>query len=245
MRLSDIRKQLTKNGYLPNDEIVMAAYGALHGVPLLVESDPGQGKTSLALAMGQAFGLSVLRVQFYEGLTADKILYDYNYQRQLLSIQAIQSTLAKNLDGKTINEAMDVAKTIDFYGKDFLIRRPVLESIWGEQRYVLLFNEVDKASEELEYTLLEFLDDFSLSIPQYGTVKAKEGVASCLYQLQSLCLKQIPSISEGITWAGYLQKLMDDEDFNIADSLCMLCKNKEDQMRVRDAGILSNVKELS
>jgi hypothetical protein len=211
----------------------------------LVESDPGQGKTSLALAMGQAFGLSVLRVQFYEGLTADKILYDYNYQRQLLSIQAIQSTLAKNLDGKTINEAMDVAKTIDFYGKDFLIRRPVLESIWGEQRYVLLFDEVDKASEELEYTLLEFLDDFSLSIPQYGTVKAKEGMASCLYQLQSLCLKQIPSISEGITWAGYLQKLMDDKDFNIADSLCMLCKNKEDQMRVRDAGILPNVKELS
>lgn len=195
--------------------------------------------------MGQAFGLSVLRVQFYEGLTADKILYDYNYQRQLLSIQAIQSTLAKNLDGKTINEAMDVAKTIDFYGKDFLIRRPVLESIWGEQRYVLLFDEVDKASEELEYALLEFLDDFSLSIPQYGTVKAKEGMASCLYQLQSLCLKQIPSISEGITWAGYLQKLMDDKDFNIADSLCMLCKNKEDQMRVRDAGILPNVKELS
>lgn len=72
MRLSDIRKQLTKNGYLPNDEIVMAAYGALHGVPLLVESDPGQGKTSLALAMGQAFGLSVLRVQFYEGLTIPK-----------------------------------------------------------------------------------------------------------------------------------------------------------------------------
>ena len=211
----------------------------------MVESDPGQGKTSLALAMGQAFGLSVLRVQFYEGLTADKILYDYNYQRQLLSIQAIQSTLAKNLDGKTINEAMDVAKTIDFYGKDFLIRRPVLESIWGEQRYVLLFDEVDKASEELEYTLLEFLDDFSLSIPQYGTVKAKEGMASCLYQLQSLCLKQIPSISEGITWPGYLQKLMDDKDFNIADSLCMLCKNKEDQMRVRDAGILPNVKELS
>ena len=194
--------------------------------------------------MGQAFGLSVLRVQFYEGLTADKILYDYNYQRQLLSIQAIQSTLAKNLDGKTINEAMDVAKTIDFYGKDFLIRRPVLESIWGEQRYVLLFDEVDKASEELEYTLLEFLDDFSLSIPQYGTVKAKEGMASCLYQLQSLCLKQIPSISEGITWAGYLQKLMDDKDFNIADSLCMLCKNKEDRMRVRDAGILPNIKDL-
>ena len=141
----------------------------------MVESDPGQGKTSLALAMGQAFGLSVLRVQFYEGLTADKILYDYNYQRQLLSIQAIQSTLAKNLDGKTINEAMDVAKTIDFYGKDFLIRRPVLESIWGEQRYVLLFDEVDKASEELEYTLLELLDDFPI---WHRKGKRRDGILS-------------------------------------------------------------------
>ena len=93
MHLSDIREQLTKNGYLPSNEIVMAAYGALHGVPLLVESDPGQGKTSLAMAMGKAFHLPVLRVQLYKGMTDDKILYDYNYQRQLLSIQAIQSAL--------------------------------------------------------------------------------------------------------------------------------------------------------
>ena len=76
MHLSDIREQLIKNGYLANNEIVMAVYGALHGVPLLVESDPGQGKTSLAMAMGKAFQLPVLRVQFYEGLTDDKILYD-------------------------------------------------------------------------------------------------------------------------------------------------------------------------
>lgn len=122
MHLSDIREQLTKNGYLPSNEIVMAAYGALHGVPLLVESDPGQGKTSLAMAMGKAFQLPVLRVQFYEGLTDDKILYDYNYQRQLLSIQAIQSALQENLSGKNIHDAMEVAKTIDFYGKDFLMK---------------------------------------------------------------------------------------------------------------------------
>lgn len=88
---------------------------------MLVESDPGQGKTSLAMAMGKAFQLPVLRVQFYEGLTDDKILYDYNYQRQLLSIQAIQSALQENLSGKNIHDAMEVAKTIDFYGKDFLI----------------------------------------------------------------------------------------------------------------------------
>ena len=103
MHLSDIREQFIKNGYLPNNEIVMAAYGTLHGVPLLVESDPGQGKTSLAMAMGKAFQLPVLRVQFYEGLTDDKILYDYNYQRQLLSIQAIQSALQENLSGKNIH----------------------------------------------------------------------------------------------------------------------------------------------
>ena len=91
---------------------------------MLVESDPGQGKTSLAMAMGKAFQLPVLRVQFYEGLTDDKILYDYNYQRQLLSIQAIQSALQENLSGKNIHDAMEVAETIDFYGKDFLIDLP-------------------------------------------------------------------------------------------------------------------------
>lgn len=158
--------------------------------------------------------------------------------------------------------------------------------------------EVDKASEELEYTLLEFLDDFSLSIPQYGTIKAQEGmepvviltsnnyrdlsdalkrrcnylyiprktkeeiveilkmkvqastaiiegVASCLYQLQELRLKQTPSISEGITWAAYLQKLMDDDDFDIKDSLCMLCKNKEDQLLVQETDILSNILRIT
>ena len=279
MHLSDIREQLIKNGYLPNNEIVMAAYGTLHGVPLLVESDPGQGKTSLAMAMGKAFQLPVLRVQFYEGLTDDKILYDYNYQRQLLSIQAIQSALQENLSGKNIHDAMEVAKTIDFYGKDFLIRRPILESIWGEQRYVLLLDEVDKASEELEYTLLEGMEpvviltsnnyrDLSdalkrrcnyLYIPRKTKeeiveilkMKAQvstaiiEGVASCLYQLQELRLKQTPSISEGITWAGYLQKLMDDDDFDIKDSLCMLCKNKEDQLRVQETDILSNILRIT
>ena len=68
-----------------------------------------------------------------------------------------------------------------------------------------------------------------------------EGVASCLYQLQELRLKQTPSIPEGITWAAYLQKLMDDDDFDIKDSLCMLCKNKEDQLRVQETDILSNI----
>ena len=294
IRIKEIEEKLKACNYLPNQEIVMGIYAALQGIPLLVESAPGQGKTSLALAIGSAFQLPVLRVQFYEGLTAEKILYDYNYQRQLLSIQAIQSTLQEKLNGKSIEEAMDIAKKIDFYGEDFLIRRPILESIWGEKRYVLLLDEVDKASEELEYTLLEFLDSFSLSIPQYGTVKAKEGmepvvvltsnnyrdlsealkrrcsylylpkkskreiseilamkanvsekvrngVASCLYQLQEMHLKQTPSISEGITWAVYLQSLIEQEDFNLEDTICMLAKNKEDQEIIRKTGVLDEL----
>ena len=72
-----------------------------------------------------------------------------------------------------------------------------------------------------------------------------EGVASCLYQLQELRLKQTPSISEGITWAAYLQKLMDDDDFDIKDSLCMLCKNKEDQLLVQETDILSNILRIT
>ena len=93
IRIKEIEEKLKECNYLPNQEIVMGTYAALQGIPLLVHSAPGQGKTSLALAIGSAFQLPVLRVQFYEGLTAEKILYDYNYQRQLLSIQASELPL--------------------------------------------------------------------------------------------------------------------------------------------------------
>lgn len=175
MKIKEIEQKLIDAKYIPSKEIVFAVSSAINeNYPLLIEGDPGVGKTSLAKAVAEIMGLPMYRVQFYEGLSADKILYDINYQKQLLTIEAIKSSLEENLKGKDIQEAMNIVKDIDFYGKDFIIERPVLKSISGEQRCVLLLDEIDKASEEIEYTLLEMLDEFSITIPQYGTIKCPE-----------------------------------------------------------------------
>lgn len=174
MKVAEIGNNLKENGYLSNPYIDFAVLSALNGVPLLVEGDPGVGKTSLAYATARMLGLELLRVQFYDGLTYDKILYDYDYQKQLLTIQAIQGALQESFAGKSLQDSLDTAGKINFYGRDFLIERPILKAISGEKRYVLLLDEVEKASEEIEYTLLEVLENFSISIPQYGTAVCPE-----------------------------------------------------------------------
>ena len=148
----EIGNKLRENGYLSNSYINFAVMSAINGVPLLVEGDPGVGKTSLAYATAKMLDLELLRVQFYDGLSYDKILYDYDYQKQLLTIQAIQGRLRNHLQEKTCrNRWTQQAKSI-FDGRDFLIERPILKAISGKKRYVLLLDEVEKASEEIEYT---------------------------------------------------------------------------------------------
>ncbi|MCD7894165.1 MAG: MoxR family ATPase [Erysipelotrichaceae bacterium] len=197
MRINEIKQGLKDYNYLPSKEIVYALSGAINNhYPLLVEGDPGVGKTSLAIATAKMIDAPLLRVQFYEGLTADKILYDYDYQRQLLTIEAIKSTLENLLKDKNMDDAFNIAKCIDFYGKDFIIARPILKSILSDKRCVLLLDEVDKASEEIEYTLLEFLDTYSISIPQYKTICCNDDkkpivfLTSNNYRLMSDALKR-------------------------------------------------------
>lgn len=177
-----VHQKLTEASYIPTKDIEYAVASSINdNVPLLIEGAPGVGKTELAKVTAQIIGAPLLRVQFYEGLTADKILYDYNYQRQLLTIETIRSSLEENLKGKEIQDAIDIAKNIDFFGEDFIIERPVLKSIRGKERCVLLLDEIDKSSEEIEYTLLEFLDGFSLSIPQFGTVTCPEDLRPIVF----------------------------------------------------------------
>lgn len=169
-------EKLKENGYYANENIALSVIASDMGIPMLVTGAPGAGKTSLAYAVSKAYGLPLIRVQFYEGLSDDKILYDYDYQRQLLVLEAIKPVLEKEFGHeKTIKDVIHKASTdLDFYGEDFLIKRPLLKAIDGTGRKVLLLDEIDKADEATEYTLLEILSEFSMTIPQYGTVKCPE-----------------------------------------------------------------------
>lgn len=175
MKILEIENSLKNVNYVPTKEILFALSGCINEkIPLLIEGAPGSGKTSLAKSVADMLNIPMYRIQFYEGLTADKILYDYDYQKQLLTIESIKSALESNLKGKNIDDAINIVKDINFYGEQFLIKRPILKAITNNEPCVLLLDEVDKASEEIEYTLLEVLDEFSMTIPQYGTVSCKE-----------------------------------------------------------------------
>lgn len=102
-------------------------------------------------------------------------MYDYDYQKQLLVLEAIKPALNREFEGLSINDTIHkAASELDFYGKEFLIERPILKAINGKGRKVLLIDECDKAPEEIEYMLYEFLENYSISIPQYGTIRCPE-----------------------------------------------------------------------
>ena len=238
-----IRTGLTETGYIPSDQIVFSVFGTVNGrTPLLIEGDPGTGKTSLAKAVGRMLGADLYRVQFYEGLTPEKILYDYDYQKMLLTIESIKSTLSKKLSGKSIDDAIDYVHDIDFYGKDYLIQRPILKALTSEKPAVLLLDEVDKASEEIEYTLLEMLDEFSITIPQYGTITAETENRPMVF----LTSNNYRDLSEALKRRCnylYIERKTEEEMFNIlmmsvdADSTLLrriaACLHKMDDMSLR------------
>jgi MoxR-like ATPase len=143
--------------YLADDGLATAAYLALAlGKPLLFEGSPGVGKTEAAKALAGVLGRDLIRLQCYEGIDASAALYEWNYPRQMLAI-------------RQAGEA-----PVDIYRDEFLIERPMLAALRSPERSVLLIDEIDRSDHEFEAFLLEFLSDFSISIPERGTLRAYE-----------------------------------------------------------------------
>jgi MoxR-like ATPase len=161
--VADVTKRLSEVGYLPDAQIATTVFLADRlGKPLLVEGPAGVGKTELAKALATATGAELIRLQCYEGLDEARALYEWNYKKQLLRIQASQGT--RGADWDAVHD--------DIFGEEFLLPRPLLTAIQRSEPTVLLVDETDKADVEVEGLLLEVLSDFQVTIPELGTVTA-------------------------------------------------------------------------
>ena len=162
MTLEELKKNLDRTQYVYDDIMLTVLYVALTlGRPLLIEGAAGVGKTEVAKVMAEALGRPLVRLQCYEGLDESKALYEWNYQKQLLAIQVNQ--------GQEDRQAL----TKSLFSDEYLLERPLLQSIRSDVPVVLLIDEIDKADEEFEAFLLELLSEMQVTIPEIGTVKAR------------------------------------------------------------------------
>lgn len=160
--VDDVRARLDAEDYLVDPGMATALLLATTlGRPLLLEGEPGVGKTTAAKAVAAALGAPLLRLQCFEGLTAAEALYEWNYQRQLLAIRLAEA------DGSTVRRS-------DLFTEEYLSERPILASIRhrGPVPPVLLIDEIDRADDEFEALLLEFLGEWSVTVPELGTFTA-------------------------------------------------------------------------
>jgi MoxR-like ATPase len=159
---AEIIHSLRDCGYVADIEIATSLFLAEHlGKPILIEGEAGVGKTEIARVLAQLKNTELIRLQCYEGLDFNAALYEWNYQKQIVSIRL------NELKG---NRELSIE---DLYSRDYLLQRPILKALLAKRRTVLLLDEIDRADEEFEALLLETLAEFQLSIPELGTLRAE------------------------------------------------------------------------
>ena len=160
--INTLIKDFYNNDYILNEELATSVF-LLKNLekPLLLEGNPGVGKTMLAKTLANHLKTKLIRLQCYEGLDVSTSIYEWNYQKQLLHIKLFES----EKDKKTLESQI--------FSMDYILQRPLLQSIGADIPVVLLIDEIDRADEEFEAYLLELLSDFQISIPELGTIKAK------------------------------------------------------------------------
>ncbi len=175
--VDEVKEALARVSYLADEPAALVSFLAQRlGKPILVEGPAGVGKTELAKALSRASGRELVRLQCYEGLDEAKALYEWNYRKQLLRIQATAAVGEPGIDpAAPEREAEDAAGHVldDIFSEEFLLTRPLMTAIASPEPVVLLIDEVDKTDQEFEAMLLELLSDFQISIPELGLITAR------------------------------------------------------------------------
>lgn len=176
--IDEVRSRLAEQKYVCDRKLATVVYLATRlDKPVLVEGPAGVGKTELAKVLAEATGRELIRLQCYEGLDEAKALYEWEYAKQLLYTQVLREKIGEVLGPtKGLRESAAALRDQEdvFFSENFLVERPILKAIRSETPPVLLLDEIDRADEEFEAFLLEFLSDYQVSIPEIGTIKAKQ-----------------------------------------------------------------------
>ncbi len=176
--IEETTRQLERHGYISSQEIATVVFLAgAAGKPLLVEGPAGVGKTELAKTVARALGRELIRLQCYEGIDEAKAIYEWEYAKQLLYTQMLKEKIHNIIANEdTLPTAVQkiAAQENAFFSEHFIQPRPLLKAITAPEAVVLLIDEVDKSDPEFEAFLLELLSDFQLSIPELGTIKARQ-----------------------------------------------------------------------